>query len=128
LTSQGFEVKEMGEKKLKGLENPEVVYSLYPHALAGRIEIHERKDETGDKPAVLAPGGELSIDPDAIWNLWRLSLRLEMLCSSLEGNEAPSLQPPETELLERIKQRGGEVTDRFLLNFLEHQVSRIEVS
>merc|ERR1711988_1274777 len=48
LTSQGFEVKEMGEKKLKGLENPEVVYSLYPHALAGRIEYHqqvERRDE-----------------------------------------------------------------------------------
>ncbi|KAF5623197.1 adenylate cyclase [Fusarium sp. NRRL 52700] len=132
LTSQGFEVKEMGEKKLKGLENPEVVYSLYPHALAGRIEFHlqhERKEEGGgggDKPAVLAPGAELSIDPDAIWTLWRISLRLEMLCSSLEGNEAPGLQPPETELLERIKQRGGEVTDRFLLNFLEHQVSRIE--
>ncbi|KAM0340985.1 hypothetical protein ACHAPU_010217 [Fusarium lateritium] len=130
LTSQGFEVKEMGEKKLKGLENPEVVYSLYPHALAGRIEFHtqhEKKEEGGsDKPAVLAPGAQLIIDPDAIWTLWRLSLRLEMLCSSLEGNEAPGLQPPETELLERIKQRGGEVTDRFLINFLEHQVSRIE--
>ncbi|KAM0563943.1 hypothetical protein ACHAPJ_000151 [Fusarium lateritium] len=129
LTSQGFEVKEMGEKKLKGLENPEVVYSLYPHALAGRIEFHlqhERKDEAGDKPAVLAPGAELSFDPDSIWTLWRISLRLEMLCSSLEGNSALGLQPPETELLERIKQRGGEVTDRFLLNFLEHQVSRIE--
>jgi adenylate cyclase len=133
LTSQGFEVKEMGEKKLKGLENPEVVYSLYPHALAGRIEFHsqhERKEEGGggDKPAVLAPGAELCIDPDSVWTLWRISLRLEMLCSSLEGNEPPGLQPPETELLERIKQRGGEVTDRFLLNFLEHQVARIEVS
>ncbi|OBS27329.1 hypothetical protein FPOA_01272 [Fusarium poae] len=131
LTSQGFEVKEMGEKKLKGLENPEVVYSLYPHALAGRIEFHsqhDRKEEGGggDKPAVLAPGTELSIDPDSVWTLWRISLRLEMLCSSLEGNEPPGLQPPETELLERIKQRGGEVTDRFLLNFLEHQVARIE--
>ena len=40
----------------------------------------------------------------------------------------PGLQPPETELLERMKSRGGEVTDRFLLNFMEHQVSRIEVS
>ncbi|KAF4470048.1 adenylate cyclase [Fusarium albosuccineum] len=129
LTSQGFEVKEMGEKKLKGLENPEVVYSLYPHALAGRIEYHqqhERRDEGGEKPAILAPGAELSFDPDMIWTLWRVSLRLEMLCSSLEGNEAPGLQPPETELLERIKQRGGEVTDRFLINFMEHQVSRIE--
>ncbi|KPM39952.1 Adenylate cyclase [Neonectria ditissima] len=129
LTSQGFEVKEMGEKKLKGLENPEVVYSLYPHALAGRIEFHqqhERREEGPDKPAILAPGAELSFDPDMIWTLWRVSLRLEMLCSSLEGVGGPGLQPPETELLERIKQRGGEVTDRFLINFMEHQVSRIE--
>ncbi|KAJ4224047.1 hypothetical protein NW759_005715 [Fusarium solani] len=133
LTSQGFEVKELGEKKLKGLENPEVVYSLYPHALAGRIEFHqqhERREEGGgDKPAILAPGAELIFDPDMIWTLWRVSLRLEMLCSSLElpRDEAPGgLQSPETELLERIKQRGGEVTDRFLINFMEHQVSRIE--
>ncbi|KAH6898978.1 phosphatase 2C-domain-containing protein [Thelonectria olida] len=129
LTSQGFEVKEMGEKKLKGLENPEVVYSLYPHALAGRIEFHqqhERREDGGDKPAALTATSELSFDPDMIWTLWRVSLRLEMLCSSLEGNSNNTLQAPETELLERIKQRGGEVTDRFLMNFMEHQVSRIE--
>ncbi|KAM0254800.1 hypothetical protein ACHAQJ_006399 [Trichoderma viride] len=129
LTSQGFEVKEMGEKKLKGLENPEVVYSLYPHALTGRIEYHlqhERRDETTDKPTAVMGGGELSFDPDAIWSLWRVSLRLEMLCSTLEEVRGPGLQPPETELLERMKTRGGEVTERFLINFMEHQVSRIE--
>jgi adenylate cyclase len=130
LTSQGFEVKEMGEKKLKGLENPEVVYSLYPHALAGRIEYHaqhERRDENSDKPASVAPGGELSFDPDVVWSLWKVSLRLEMLCSTLEEVRGPGISPPETELLERIKTQGGEVTERFLVNFLEHQVSRIEV-
>ncbi|KAL7799131.1 PP2C domain-containing protein [Trichoderma ceciliae] len=129
LTSQGFEVKEMGEKKLKGLENPEVVYSLYPHALTGRIEYHlqhERRDETTDKPTAVLGGGELSFDPDTIWSLWRVSLRLEMLCSTLEEVRGPGLQPPETELLERMKTRGGEVTERFLINFMEHQVSRIE--
>jgi adenylate cyclase len=129
LTSQGFEVKEMGEKKLKGLENPEVVYSLYPHALAGRIEHHaqhDRRDEQVEKPASLAPGGELSFDPDLIWSLWKVSLRLEMLCSTLEEVRDPGLQPPETELLERMKKQGGEVTEVFLVNFMEHQVSRIE--
>lgn len=134
LSSQGFEVKDMGEKKLKGLENPEFVYSIYPHALAGRIEqhtAHERGQTTGafvqDKPAVLSPGSELSINPDDIWGLWRVALRLEMLCSTLEELGGRGLQPPETELLERMKQRGGEVTERFLINFMEHQVSRIEV-
>jgi adenylate cyclase len=135
LSSQGFEVKEMGEKKLKGLENPEVIYSLYPHALAGRIgnhQAHERAQsnyvDIGEGPAVLSPGSELPFDPEAVWALWQVSLRLEMLCSSLEEVSGRGLQPPETELLERMKQRGGEVTERFLVNFMEHQVSRIEVS
>ncbi|KAI1813319.1 protein phosphatase 2C [Poronia punctata] len=129
LTSQGFEVKEMGERKLKGLENPEYVYSLYPHALAGRIEYHMTQAAAGgtpDQPARLVPGSELGIDPEMVWSLWKVSLRLEMLCSSLEEMTGRGLQPPETELLERMKQRGGEVTDRFLFNFMEHQVSRIE--
>ncbi|KAI1311393.1 protein phosphatase 2C [Xylaria venustula] len=131
LTSQGFEVKEMGERKLKGLENPEYVYSLYPHALACRIDYHMAPAAApgvalSDQPARLVPGSELGIDPEMIWSLWKVSLRLEMLCSSLEEMSGRGLQPPETELLERMKQRGGEVTDRFLFNFMEHQVSRIE--
>ncbi|KAJ2984916.1 hypothetical protein NUW58_g5812 [Xylaria curta] len=129
LTSQGFEVKEMGERKLKGLENPEYVYSLYPHALAGRIDYHmvpTTAPDRPDQPARLVPGSELGIDPEMVWALWKVSLRLEMLCSSLEEMSGRGLQPPETELLERMQQRGGEVTDRFLYNFMEHQVSRIE--
>ena len=131
LTSQGFEVKEMGEKKLKGLENPEVVYSLYPHALAGRIEYHqqvERRDEDSNaKPATLSGAQTVNLTPDVVWSFWKISLRLEMMCSSLENPNSIGLQPPETELMERMKARGGDLTERFLLNFLEHQVSRIEV-
>jgi len=132
LSSQGFAVKEMGEIKLKGLENPEFVYSLYPHALAGRMDIHQAHERQGsgtttEKPAQLSPGSELAFDPEVIWALWKVSLRLEMLCSSLEEVRGSGLQPPETMLLERMRQRGGEVTERFLYNFMEHQVSRIEV-
>ncbi|KAF3360267.1 Polyamine oxidase [Verticillium dahliae VDG1] len=108
--------------------NPEVVYSLYPHALIGRAEQHQQHDRgiEVEKPATMQPGSELSFDPDLIWGLWRVSLRLEMLCSTLENESGRALQAPETELLERMKQRGGEVTERFLLNFMEHQVSRVE--
>lgn len=133
LTSQGFDVKEMGEKKLKGLENPELVYSLYPQALAGRIDYHtqlDRPEEAAtrdEQPATLRSGTAMDFTPDMIWDLWKVSLRLEMLCSTLEEVRGPGLQPPETQLMERIKARGGEVTERFLLNFMEHQVSRIEV-
>jgi adenylate cyclase len=51
-----------------------------------------------------------------------------MLCSTLENPGSLQLKAPETALLERMKEHGGEITDRFLLNFVEHQVSRIEVS
>ncbi|QSZ32599.1 hypothetical protein DSL72_002178 [Monilinia vaccinii-corymbosi] len=133
LSSQGFEVKDMGERKLKGLENPEYIYLMYPHSLAGRIHF-QRSLEGGEpavveeEPATLSRDSKLSIDTQSVWDLWRISLRLEMLCSSLEeprGTAVP-LQPPETAMLEKMKNRGGEVTDRFLLNFLTHQVSRIE--
>lgn len=134
LSSQGFEVKDMGERKLKGLENPEYIYLMYPHALSGRIQYQQRLAE-GDKlvqveePATLSQQTQLSIDTETVWALWSVSLRLEMLCSSLEeekGAQVP-LQPPETAMLEKMKYRGGEVTDRFLVNFMTHQVSRIEV-
>ncbi|KAJ2906050.1 adenylate cyclase [Zalerion maritima] len=143
LMTQGFEVKDMGEKKLKGLENPESVYSLYPHSLIGRIDTHRAHElktatPTDAEKAVVGVNGEfkgapvvsestgLEIDPDNVWSLWRVSLRLEMLCSSLEKLGGEGLQPPETELLERMKSRGGEVTERFVVNFMEHMVSRIE--
>jgi adenylate cyclase len=134
LSSQGFEVKDMGERKLKGLENPEYIYLVYPHSLSGRI-LHQRLTE-GDKlvdqegPASLSANTQLNIDSEMIWSLWKVSLRLEMLCSSLEGEKGNfvELQSPETAMLEKMKNRGGEVTDRFLLHFLTHQLSRIEVS
>ena len=135
LSSQGFEVKDMGEHKLKGLENPEHIYLMYPHALYGRIHYQQRLQETNNNimvetPATLSKQTQLSIDTDAVWALWSVSLRLEMLCSSLEVDkgQAVALQPPETAMLEKMKHRGGEVTDRFLVHFLTHQVSRIEVS
>lgn len=134
LSSQGFEVKDMGERKLKGLENPEYIYSLYPHALAGRTETHTKfekesqaKDARPARPAILSPGSDLSIAPDDIWDLWTVSLRLEMLCSHLEDPGLHKLKDPDTELLDKMRRRGGEVSEQSMLNFLEHQISRIEV-
>jgi adenylate cyclase len=71
---------------------------------------------------------DLSIDPQHVWDLWSVSLRLEMLCSTLENPGSVELKAPETALLERMKNRSDDgLTDRFLLNFVEHQISRIEV-
>jgi adenylate cyclase len=133
LSSQGFEVKDLGERRLKGLENPEYIYLMYPHALSSRLAVQQQRSEAEAAANNAAGAGtktrdsQLTIDTDNVWDLWNVSLRLEMLCSALESPGSTSLKPPETALLERMKERGGEITDRFLLNFVEHQVSRIEV-
>jgi adenylate cyclase len=135
LSSQGFEVKDLGQRNLKGLENPEYIYLMYPHSLASRLVVQAQKAEAETRANQQAAqegrksqNSSLTIDTDNVWDLWNVSLRLEMLCSTLECTGSTSLKPPETALLEWIKQRGGEVTDRFLVNFVEHQISRIEVS
>jgi adenylate cyclase len=135
LSSQGFEVKDLGQRNLKGLENPEYIYLMYPHSLASRLVVQAQKAEAETRANQQAAqegrksqNSSLTIDTENVWDLWNVSLRLEMLCSTLECTGSTSLKPPETALLEWIKQRGGEVTDRFLVNFVEHQISRIEVS
>jgi adenylate cyclase len=148
LSSQGFEVKDLGQRNLKGLENPEYIYLMYPHSLAARLVVQQQQQAQAElkKAAAAAPNNnvgiesptgaaatksadsQLSIDTDHVWDLWSVSLRLEMLCSSLETTGLTALKAPETALLERMKQRGGEITDRFVINFVEHQISRIEVS
>jgi adenylate cyclase len=135
LSSQGFEVKDLGQRTLKGLENPEYIYLMYPHSLASRLLVQQQKAEAearnnAEKDSLTSRqrGSPLTVDTQNVWDLWNVSLRLEMLCSSLESTGVTALKPPETALLERMKQREGEVTDRFLVNFVEHQISRIEVS
>jgi adenylate cyclase len=133
LSSQGFEVKDLGERRLKGLENPEYIYLMYPHSLASRLDVQRQLEQKSAQQAAPGvgqkmPGSQLTIDTENVWDLWNVSLRLEMLCSTLENPDSHELKPPETALLERMKNRGGEITDRFLINFVEHQISRIEVS
>ncbi|EXJ95501.1 hypothetical protein A1O1_00623 [Capronia coronata CBS 617.96] len=139
LSSQGFEVKDLGEKKLKGLENPEYLYLIYPHSLAGRLTIPpgaENKVQLGGpgpneekgQPGSLGKDSELKeLQLDEVWKLWDIALRLEMLCSCLEAPErAAGLHKPELSLLTRMKERGGVQTDGFMMNLLEHQVTRVE--
>ena len=132
LSTQGFEVKDLGERKLKGLENPEFIYLMYPHSLAARLVAQQQLADAeaasaANMPASTTKDSQLNIETQAVWDLWNVSLRLEMICSSLEHAGSTILKAPETALIERLKNRGGEVTDRFLINFIEHQISRIEV-
>lgn len=153
LSSQGFEVKPMGERKLKGLENPEYIYLMYPHALAGRIsqqpllgcdlaEAEARKakekaleDEEKLKKKALEdeekskndPAIALSINADAIWMLWRTTVRLETICDGLEDGIMKPGFGPQVDIIERIRARGAEITDELLVGFMRNMVLRTEV-
>ena len=138
LSSQGFEVKDLGEKKLKGLDNPEFVYLMYPASLAGRLAFMDQSPSDGDsggaqgaskEPGQLSKNSKLNVDPESIWSLWDVALRLEMLCSAFEQDleGAKGLHRPELSLLNRMRNQGGEITDEFFMNLLEHQVVRVEV-
>jgi len=131
LSTIGFEVKDKGERKLKGLENPEYIYLMYPHSLAGRLIVEQQRANAGkalsaENPAVISNDSQLGVEAQTIWDLWEVSLRLEMICSSLECPDRTTIKPPETIMLERTKLRAGEVTDRVLVQFLEHLVCRVE--
>lgn len=131
LSSQGFEVKDLGTLKLKGLENPEYVYLMYPHSLAGRLHFQQQRAEAtalASEPASIARDSKLSVEMKMMWDLWGLSLRLEMICSAISTPGQTSLRAPETAMMESIKSRGVEMSDRLLLNIVEQQVTRIEVS
>ncbi|TPX26037.1 cysteinyl-tRNA synthetase [Coccidioides immitis] len=129
LSTQGFEVKDRGERKLKGLENPEFVYLMYPHSLAGRLayqpDLSEERNEM-PVPGTLGRNSKLNIEADQFWRLMKISLRLEAFCSALENPNASTLIEPDINLINAIKARGGEITDASVLNLLEHQVARIE--
>lgn len=151
LALQGYEIKAMGERKLKGLENPEFIYLMYPHSLAGRIDFQpqlqgdaeesEEKAKAAQSVTALAPladtkvddirnkdySSNLSIEPESVWALWKVCLRLEMLCTMLEEGDGAALRKPTYDVLDKMKLLPGEVTDEFLVGFLTHLVTRTEV-
>jgi len=128
LNSQGFVIKDQGERKLKGLENPEPLYLVYPHSLAGRLTaMEETASETGG-PATLKPGSQLDLKTDLIWRLWEVTLRLERLCSTLENPVNPQLGHPNIALFNMVKNHGGELNDSTVISLVDQQVTRIEAT
>ncbi|KAF4549048.1 Adenylate cyclase-like protein [Elsinoe fawcettii] len=134
LSSQGFEVKDLGLKHLKGLENPEYIYLMYPHSLASRLVVQQQRAEAEAAAAAGTSEGRpqnsrLAIDTESLWKLREVSLRLEMLCSTLETPGVKSMKTTDAALTDRgLKIEDGQVTDPFVVGFVEHQVARIETA
>ncbi|CAG8436673.1 9012_t:CDS:10 [Diversispora eburnea] len=81
LKKMGFVVKKIGERKLKGLENAEVLSLVYPEKLKGRLEADEVKARNSvAAPQTIEPSSQI-LDPFDIRSLGYLCLRLERVSS-----------------------------------------------
>ncbi|CAG7926594.1 unnamed protein product [Penicillium olsonii] len=127
LNSQGFIIKDQGERKLKGLENPEPLYLVFPSALSGRMTSSDDSQDDSNT-ATMNPNNQLDIQTNVIWRLWEVTLRLERLCGALENPKEPSLSEPNVTLFNMIKRHGGELNDSTVLSLVDQQVTRIEVT
>lgn len=80
LDSIGWEIKELGEYKLKGLENPEFINLGYPTPLLGRFEHHLLSKKKRSEVRSSRYG---SLSLEQLPNLRLCAVRLERICSSL---------------------------------------------
>ncbi|GAM86594.1 hypothetical protein ANO11243_046080 [Dothideomycetidae sp. 11243] len=135
LSSQGFEVKDLGLRHLKGLENPEYIYLMYPHSLASRLEVQQQRKDAEAAAAAAppaadtrAPGSQLSVDDDVVYNLYNVGTRLETLCAKMEVRNSPDLPAPFNQAREKFPLPTNDMTDGLLLALLNTLVTRVETA
>src|SRR5579859_452504 len=138
LKRTGFAISPIGERKLKGLENSEFIYLIYPNQLIGRLHMDRKKLEgsiSSDQPvegphAPIVPGPEriiVSNDvrviplPD-VRLLHMLAYRIERLCST-------NMLPEENDVLQQRRAHNirEEDDDEVIIHAVESLVTRIEV-
>jgi adenylate cyclase len=138
LRRMGFGLSQLGERRLKGLETPEMLWLVYPKQLAGRLE-QAKTDDALDAPRaqVYEPTVQL-LDIEDVKQVGMLCLRLEYLSNSTvcpgilaaqEDEEAEHRSQPSTpsgeatrDPLER-EMRVGEVEEG-ARRVLSHQARR----
>ncbi|KAK4684783.1 hypothetical protein P7C73_g5383, partial [Tremellales sp. Uapishka_1] len=118
----GVEIKEMGERKLKGLEVPEKLHLIYPRSLKGRLELSDtlRANVEVEKTFL----AERLIDIDEVRQLAMLCLRLEALSALQPKSSTSALKVlPPVHLGPVIKQ---EMTDEELCVIIDSLTTRME--
>lgn len=138
LKRTGFAISPVGERKLKGLENLEFIYLIYPNQLIGRLHMDRMKME-GTPPtqhqlegaqAPIVPGPERIIISDDVRIiplsdvrlLHMLAYRIEKLCSMNMVSE--DLDVLQQRRAHNIREEDG---DEVLIQAVESLVTRIEV-
>ncbi|ODQ66423.1 hypothetical protein NADFUDRAFT_82247 [Nadsonia fulvescens var. elongata DSM 6958] len=144
LESVGWVVKEVGESKLKGLENPEFLSLVFSKQLAGRMSFTTPPDPLltehprDNSPEMVFPnqrqlllGGEITVK--SLFVLRDLSLRLEHLCSNFNGSKTYNKTSRPSEAARKnmglsLVSRTAPGNEPDLALLLEHIITRIENS
>ncbi|CAG8610705.1 1519_t:CDS:10, partial [Funneliformis mosseae] len=121
----GFVLRKIGEKKLKGLENPEELSLVYPSALKGRMEEDQAKVRFSK---IYEPPATQILNPAIIKALGYLCLRLERLSSgnAIIRNTRASRLDYLSGLTFHVKEENA--SDEELLKIMESLITRIENS
>lgn len=127
LDNLGWVLKQHGEEKLKGIENPELISLAYPTSLYGRYSIHEERRTIKHAPQH-SSSKVPQLQLDLMLQLRHLALRLENICSRLNNRGVSK-----AEINQRISHITGMAsalpsTEADYALFLSHLVTRIENS
>lgn len=76
----GYSYFVLGERKLKGLETPEMITLAYPKKLEERFEIFKKRQDQDTNVTGRVVG---AVQVDSVYQLRTVSLRLENICSAL---------------------------------------------
>lgn len=119
LESVGYVTKELGEKKLKGLESPEFILVAYPKKLEERMDFEQENGR--------ASSGVLGlVSPQSLAEMEACAVKLEHLCSVAKGT------PLNRELLEMSTKEWAERwgravrTESDCLIVMENVITRVE--
>lgn len=86
LDNIGWECKELGEEKLKGIENPEFISLAYQKSLIGRYPIHLKRSLQKRSPQPVSSTISTTVSQlqmDMLTQLRNISIRLESVCTRL---------------------------------------------
>lgn len=102
LRRMGFGISEVGERRMKGLETPELLHLVYPKQLAGRLEAKP----DAPAPQVFEPTLQL-LDIDEVKQIGMLCLRIEALTND---KVFPGIDRPEATIAAATgSEEGGEI-------------------
>lgn len=124
LEENGCEYFEIGEKKLKGLEAPELVTLAYPQRLAIRFELFKKRLSREIEGASTRVVGTLPVD--AIYGLRTVLLRLENICLAIGtgGHVTEDFQQNSLGIISHRVEQDFKEND--IIAMLSHIVTRIE--